>query len=345
MTKMIKKILIVDDSKVARMMIKNSIPGDQGYEIVIAEDGKQGLEKFKDFKPDVTFMDLTMPVLDGYKATEAILDYDKSAIIIALTADIQAKSVERITEIGAYTFIKKPARGDIIKKTLSEVNAKLENMAGETLVDAADILSDEEKDLLQEIMNIGFGNATADLAEIIDIYVELSIPNIQLINVGGLHDYIKETIYSFDETSMVGQKFWGDFSGSGLLVLPSRAGRELISMLEEDDADVVSDKPMAILEKESLVEVGNILIGACVGKISELLKTFATYSPPQIISEFIDDYDSFVKSFDEFQTAIVLKTLFKFEKKDLSGLLLLLTSQESIVWLRKALKEFLESYE
>lgn len=203
---------------------------------------------------------------------------------------------------------------------------------------------DEEKDILEEIMNISFGNATAKLAEVIDIFVQLNVPDIEIANVRELPDYIKSTISSYDETTIIDQRFWGEFSGSGLLVLPDRSARELIALLMDDGPESISNSPMAILEKESLLEIGNILIGACVGKISELLNTFVTYSPPQIVNEFINDYDSFIDSFDRFQTAIVMKTVFKFEKNDLSGLMLLLTNQESIRWLRSSLHKFLESY-
>lgn len=207
-----------------------------------------------------------------------------------------------------------------------------------------EIISAEEKAILGEIMNIGFGNATADLAEVIDIYVQLNVPDIQVAKIGELPNYIKETIVSYDEVSIIDQKFWGDFAGSGLLVLPARAARELMALLMNNESDLVPDKPMAALEEDTLMEIGNILIGACVGKISELLNTFATYSPPQVINQFISDYDAFIESFDPFQTAIIMKTIFKFENNDLGGLLLLLTNQESIAWLRKALHEFIEPY-
>ena len=74
--------------------------------------------------------------------------------------------------------------------------------------DTSEIFSSEEKDILQEIMNIGFGNATADLAEIIDIFVELSIPDIKVIDVGGLPEYIETTIQTYDNTSIIDQKFF-----------------------------------------------------------------------------------------------------------------------------------------
>ena len=107
---MIKKILIVDDSPVARRMLKTCIPKDKGYEIFEAVDGQDGIDQYQKLNPDVTFMDLTMPVLDGYKATEKIKQIDEKAIIIVTTADVQPKSIASAMELGAFTLLKKPAK-------------------------------------------------------------------------------------------------------------------------------------------------------------------------------------------------------------------------------------------
>lgn len=208
------------------------------------------------------------------------------------------------------------------------------------------IFSDEEKDILQEIMNIAFGSASADLGEVIDIYVELSAPNIQVLDIGDLPHYLLDRMnFHQTETSIVAQNFWGDFKGSGILVLPGKAGRNLLTVLEDDEFDDADGQPVAGQEKEVLMEVGNILIGACVGKVCELLETFVTYTPPLVIHDNSDEYGSFVKSFDPSQTAIIMETLFKFQNVDINGLMLIFTSQEAIEWLRKALHDFMESYE
>ncbi|MBF0225010.1 MAG: chemotaxis protein CheC [Desulfobacterales bacterium] len=209
------------------------------------------------------------------------------------------------------------------------------------------IVSDEEKEILQEIMNIAFGNATADLAEVIDIYVVLSVPNIEILGVGAIPNFIEKSVKVYSEIDVVEQKFWGDFNGSGLLVFPNNAGRELINVLDEGgDVDSFEAKPIDNLEKDILMEIGNILIGACVGKVAELLGTIVTYSPPQVISnDNNNEYSYFIDSFDPNQSAILMKTVFKFKDQDISGLLLLLTNQESIEWLKQALNAFMESYE
>jgi len=211
--------------------------------------------------------------------------------------------------------------------------------------DYNEIFSEDEKEILQEIMNIAFGNATADLTGVVDIYVILSVPKIQVISIGTLPGYLKEELNSSGKTSIVDQRFWGDFNGSGFLVFPTGSGEDLISLLEEKNIDHYHSKPKDLLEKETLTEIGNILIGACVGKISELLNTFVTYSPPRIITEIDYECDHLVEQFDPSQPAIIMKTVFKFKQKDINGFLLILTNQKSIGWLRKSLNEFMNAYD
>lgn len=208
-----------------------------------------------------------------------------------------------------------------------------------------EIFSAEEIDILQEIMNIAFGNATADLAEVVDIYVILSVPDVQVIEIGALPDYLQKTYPSDDFSNIVEQKFWGNFKGSGLLVFPGGAEKELIALLEDEHPAETMSTPLATLEKGGLLEIGNILIGACVGKVSELLDTFVTYSPPQVFQENTNNCNFLIDHFDPSETAIVMKAVFTFNKRNISGFLLILTNQESIGWLRKALKEFMDSYE
>ena len=209
------------------------------------------------------------------------------------------------------------------------------------------IFSEEEKEILQEIMNIAFGNATADLAEVIDIFVVLSVPNIRVIKIGELSEYLRTNIEDSSETTIVDQKFQGDVSGSGFLVFPTGAKSNLISLLEDEagDASPNSAGSKPIMEKEFITEIGNILIGACVGKMTELLNTFVTYSPPTIMQGDSTEYKFMIENLDPEQSAIAMKTVFEFKQKNIEGFLLILTDQTSIGWLRQSLNDFMKSYE
>jgi two-component system chemotaxis response regulator CheY len=122
---MINVILIVDDSPISRKMLKSCIPKDREFVYHEAGDGLAGLELYKKVQPDVTFMDLTMPVMDGATSLEEIIKYDKHALVIVLTADVQVKSLSKVTDLGAFLVVKKPPSKESIQDALSKAEEKL----------------------------------------------------------------------------------------------------------------------------------------------------------------------------------------------------------------------------
>ncbi|MBN1470789.1 MAG: response regulator [Syntrophaceae bacterium] len=122
---MIKKILIVDDSPISVKIIKSCIPKDMGYEFFDAADGQQGVEKYKEFMPDLAFLDLTMPVMNGFQALEEILKFDPKAMVIILTADVQIKAVAKAHDLGAFSVLKKPPSKESIIAAIKEADDAL----------------------------------------------------------------------------------------------------------------------------------------------------------------------------------------------------------------------------
>lgn len=208
------------------------------------------------------------------------------------------------------------------------------------------LISDEERDILQEIMNIAFGQAAAELAEIIDVFVVLNVPYIKVIKAVDLPAFLRTEISGREPISMVEQHFWGEFKGSAFLIFPSGSGKELVSIMGDGGGGNEFDTFIFdVMEKETLMEVGNILIGACVGKVAELLGDRVTYSPPRVAIEnyAIDSIPADI--FDLESSAIVLRTVFTFDERDVTGFLFLVTKYESITWLKESLVTFMEKYE
>lgn len=111
---MVKTVLIVDDSPISRKMLKSCFEKDANLEILEAGDGLAGLEIFRNAAPDLTFLDLTMPVMDGFQALEEMKRHDPNALVIVATADIQAKSIEKVMALGALHVLKKPPTRDSV---------------------------------------------------------------------------------------------------------------------------------------------------------------------------------------------------------------------------------------
>jgi len=202
----------------------------------------------------------------------------------------------------------------------------------------------EEKDILQEVMNIAFGQASAELAEVIDIFVVLSVPDIQILKGSDLPDYLCKELKPATTVNIIEQSFLGKFSGQALLIFPEGAEKELLHLFTQDQEFNCQDIDVDTLETETLLEVGNILIGACIGKIAELLNDVVAYDPPHITAKnlTLEGCDSPVPS-ESF--AISIRTRFRFEQQNVEGYLFLIANQNSVDWLKKALMAFLESFE
>jgi len=114
------KYLVVDDSKMARKMIIKNLSSliEESSEIIQAQNGQEALELYKEHHPSICFMDLTMPVMDGFEAILKICTFDKEAKIIVISADIQELSMQKAKENGALGFIKKPVSEESLKSML-----------------------------------------------------------------------------------------------------------------------------------------------------------------------------------------------------------------------------------
>jgi len=111
-------ILLVDDSKTSRKILK-TILEDAGHTIVAeASNGEEGVDLFIEKKPDVVTLDITMPVMDGIEALKQMKLMDKNAKIIMVSAASQKSKMLEAIKYGATDFIAKPFEPEQIVKTV-----------------------------------------------------------------------------------------------------------------------------------------------------------------------------------------------------------------------------------
>lgn len=118
---MSKSILLVDDAAFMRMMIKDILVKN-GYEVVgEAENGLKAVEKYKELKPNLVIMDITMPEMDGIEAVKEIKKMDSAASIIMCSAMGQQSMVIEAIQSGAKDFIVKPFQADRVIEAVKKV--------------------------------------------------------------------------------------------------------------------------------------------------------------------------------------------------------------------------------
>lgn len=114
-------VLMVDDSVVSRKVLRNILEKG-GYEVIgEAVNGEEGYLKYKELKPDIVTMDITMPVMDGIESLSLIKRDNGDTKVIMITASGQREKMVEALKRGAEEFILKPFEEDEILKTLAYV--------------------------------------------------------------------------------------------------------------------------------------------------------------------------------------------------------------------------------
>lgn len=115
------KILVCDDSAFMRMMLKRVLV-DGGHEVVgEAGDGMQAVQLFRQLKPDITTMDITMPKLNGVEAVKLIYKEDPIARVVMVTAIGQQAIINEALEAGASDFLLKPFENAAVLSTIEKL--------------------------------------------------------------------------------------------------------------------------------------------------------------------------------------------------------------------------------
>ena len=116
------RVMVVDDSMFIAKQL-GQIFTSEGFEVAAtAADGAQGVEKYKELYPniDLVTMDITMPVMDGVSALEKILEFDKNACIIMVSALGKEDVVKKSLLLGAKSYIVKPLdRKKVLERVVS----------------------------------------------------------------------------------------------------------------------------------------------------------------------------------------------------------------------------------
>ena len=115
------RVLITDDAAFMRMMLKDILTKG-GYDVVgEAVNGADAIEKYKELKPDLVTLDITMPEMDGISACEGIMKYDPNAKCVMCSAMGQQTMVLSAIKAGAKDFIVKPFKAERVIEAIGKV--------------------------------------------------------------------------------------------------------------------------------------------------------------------------------------------------------------------------------
>ena len=113
-----KKILVVDDEPEVRQMMEHFLT-ERGYEVRIAENGRQGLAALDTFTPDVVLLDMHMPELDGLETLKRIAARAPSLPVIMVTVNDDVETTARLLQLGAADYVPKPFNLDYLEQAIN----------------------------------------------------------------------------------------------------------------------------------------------------------------------------------------------------------------------------------
>lgn len=199
-------------------------------------------------------------------------------------------------------------------------------------------LTEDEKDCLQELMNIAYGSATAAITEILDTYAKLSIPKIQIINSNELDIYLNNELNLEMEHFISSQQINGVFSGENMFVIDKISAYNIAKKFDISEEELNDDEASDII-----LEITNILSSSIISKLAEDMDTNVSFSPPNIkkiasLNELNNLY------LTKYEKVIIISTQLKFEDLNVNAELLILTTDNSILFIKEKLNKILEDF-
>ncbi|MBR9792412.1 MAG: response regulator [Gammaproteobacteria bacterium] len=273
-------VLICDDSAFARKQMARAIP--DGWDVLLhfAKDGQEALEMIRAGKGDVMFLDLNMPVMDGYATMEVIRREDLPCLVITVSGDVQPEARTRMLAMGALDFIRKPIDNQKLITLLKQYgiytgDARSEQRKQQTSLAGS---SDSEKlDAYRELVNVAMGRAGENLARQLGEFIDLPIPNVNIIENNELHMAFAE-VNRNDSVSAVSKGFVSaGINGEALVIFNDTDFENIIELLNYDQLSA------APAQLEALMDISNILIGACLNALSDQLNVTFSHSSPIIL--------------------------------------------------------------
>jgi chemotaxis protein CheY-P-specific phosphatase CheC len=330
---MVAAVLICDDSNLARKQMARSLPAEWQEKISFAGHGQEALEVLKRQPIDLLFLDLNMPILDGYEVLQAISQQKIPVKVVVVSGDIQPEARERVLGYGALDFIRKPVAAEKLTEVLQQFLSKHTAADSKQVIDramnanqlAGDFALDPIlRDVFQELTNVAMGQAGDLLARLLKVFVKLPIPNVNVIEVSELHMAIA-SVEQKQTTSAVCQGFiGGGISGEALLILNDSSFVDIAKLLN------YTGKLTTKTELELLMDIGNILIGAVLKGLAEQIDMTFSQGHPVVLGQHAPVSEMIKANAKRWKRTLAIEISYGIENYNINCDLLLLFTEDSI---------------
>lgn len=333
-------VLICDDSSMARKQLARILPQDWQDTVQFAGHGADALTSLKKQSFDWLFLDLNMPVMDGYQVLAELQKLKLPLQIVVVSGDIQPEAYQRVMALGAKAFLKKPvdaaALAELLNTSLSSVTKGASSQRQQSELTELDA---ELRDVFQEVANVAMGQAGDLLARLLNVFVKLPIPNVNLIEVSELTMALA-SIAPDSQTSGICQGFIGSgIAGEALLILTDSSFADIARLLNYQ-GDLTN-----AAELELLMDVANILIGAVLKGIAEQLDISFSQGHPVVLGQHAPVSELIKANAKRWRKTLTIELSYGIEGFNIHCDLLLLFTEDSLKTFRYKLAFLMDDAE
>ncbi|WP_207283125.1 response regulator [Pseudomonas sp. FW300-N2F2] len=315
-------LVVCDDSNMARKQVLRALPTDWPVSVTEASNGRQAMDAIRQGLGHVVLLDLTMPEMDGYQVLSALRDEGLKAQVIVISGDVQDEAVRRVHELGALAFLKKPFDENDLRQTLARLG--LLAHPGQVPLQNRSVTNTAISfhDVFRETVNVAIGRAAALIAKVLGVFVQLPVPNVNLLEVGELHMALTD-VGSSQQLTAICQGFIGSgIAGEALLIFHDSEIADIAQLMQRQSADYS--------DLEMLLDLSSVLIGACLSSIAEQIDVVFSQGHPQILGQHAAIEELIRDNSKHWKKTLAVEISYSLEGHDIRFDLLLLFTEDSV---------------
>lgn len=329
-------VLICDDSKLARRQLARSLPEDWDIKVEFAYDGVDCIKQITKAQPEILFLDLNMPEMDGYGVLAAMKEQGLDVLTVVVSGDIQPSAHQRVIDLGAIDFIKKPCSAQKLADIIEHHGIRDRALKEREKDALGEQVDPDLRDIYQELTNVAMGQAGDLLSRLLNVFVKLPIPNVNVLEVSEL-DMALSSVDNNKSTSGICQGFiGGGVSGEALLLLNDSSFKEIASLMNYEGE--LNDN----IELELLMDISNILIGAILTGLSKQLDMTFSQGHPIVLGQHCNVSELVRGNKSRWQRTLAIEISYGIEDHDISCDLMLLFTEDSLKTLKYKVAYLLE---
>tara|TARA_R110002126_G_scaffold33382_42_gene104634 strand:+ start:11962 stop:12966 length:1005 start_codon:yes stop_codon:yes gene_type:complete len=329
-------VLICDDSNLARKQLARILPQEWQNSVHFAGHGADALATLEKEHIDWLFLDLNMPIMDGYQVLAELKKRQLNVKVVVVSGDVQPEAYQRVMALGALDFIRKPVDTDKLQAIMQSASLRTPVAVQNTKRSTDTELNAEMRDVFQEITNVAMGQAGDLLARLLNVFVKLPIPNVNVIEVSELHMALA-SVEQHSTTSAVCQGFiGGGVAGEALLILTDSSFKDIASLLK------FQGELTPTTELELLMDIANILIGAVLKGIAEQLDMSFSQGHPVVLGQHAPVSELIKTNARRWRKTLAIELSYGIENYNINCDLLLLFTEDSVKTMKHKVAFLLE---